>query len=91
VLLAPNRAISVDRQSGSYFVTLVETGPDGEEETREVEVSIGLRDDGYTEITEGLAEGDRVRIGPVVQPVDLFQPGGPNGGGQNGGPFGGGS
>lgn len=86
VLLAPNRAIVVDRDTGSYYVNLVEDGPDGAETTRRVEVTIGLRDDRNTEITSGLSAGDRVRIGPVVQPVDLFQPGGP----QNGnGPFGG--
>lgn len=92
VLLAPNRAISVDRETGRYYVTLVEGGADGGETTRQVEVTIGLRDNRTTEITSGLAEGDRVRIGPVVQPVDLFQPGGPQGrDGGNGGPFGGGS
>ena len=92
VLLAPNRAIRVERETGRYYVTLVETGVDGRETTRDVEVTIGLRDNRYTEITSGLAEGDRVRIGPVVQPVDLFQPGGPQGGDNGrGGPFGGGS
>lgn len=90
VLLAPNRAIVVDRDSGSYYVNLVEEGPDGEETTRRVEVTIGLRDDRFTEITSGLAEGDRVRIGPVVQPVDFFQPGGPQGRQNGDGPFGGG-
>lgn len=89
VLLAPNRAIVVDRDSGQYYVNLVEEGPDGAQTTRRVEVTIGLRDDRYTEITSGLTEGDRVRIGPVVQPVDLFQPGGPQGQQNGGGPFGG--
>lgn len=93
VLLAPNRAIIVERETGRYFVNVVETGADGAERTRQVEVTIGLRDDRYTEITSGLAEGDRVRIGPVVQRVDLFGPGGgppgggPPGGGEGGGPF----
>jgi HlyD family secretion protein len=91
VLLAPNRAVTIDRETGRYFVSLVETDADGEQTTRQVEVTIGLRDDRFTEITSGLAEGDRVRIEPVVQPVDLFQPGGPNGGPPEGGPFGGGS
>lgn len=94
VLLAPNRAIIVDRETGRYFVNLVETDAEGNETTRRVEVTVGLRDNRYTEITSGLAEGDRVRVGPVVQPVDLFQPGGgpPTGGPpEGGGPFGGGS
>lgn len=91
VLLAPNRAITVDRETGQYYVTLVEAGPEGEETTRRVEVTIGLRDDRYTEITSGLTEGDQVRIGPVVQPVDLFQPGQgpPTGGPPDDRPFGG--
>lgn len=88
VLLAPNRAIRVDRITGRYFVTLVETGAGGEDTTREVEVTIGLRDNRYTEVTSGLAEGDRVRVGPLVEPVDFFQPGGPQGPPQGGGPFG---
>ncbi len=90
VLLAPNRAISVDRSTGRYFVTLVETDAAGAEATRQVEVTIGLRDGSHTEITSGLSEGDRVRVGPVVQPVDLMQPGGPQGPPEGGGPFGGG-
>ena len=95
VLLAPNRAIVVDRETGTYYVNVVETGADGEESVRRAEVTIGLRDDRYTEITAGVAEGDRVRIGPVVQPVNLFEPGGgaPDGNERQngGGPFGGGS
>ena len=86
VLLVPNRAIIADREAGVYYVNVVESGPDGET-LRRMEVTIGLRDNRYTEITAGLAEGDRVRIGPIVEPSNLFEPGTP----QGGGPFGGGS
>lgn len=68
VLLVPNRAITIDRQRGTYWVNLVEMGPEGEETVRPVEISIGLRDARFTEVTGGLEEGDRVRIGPVELP-----------------------
>ena len=57
VLLVPNRAITADRQSGQYFVHQVQ----GDDVTK-VEVTIGLRDGNYTEITGGLAEGARVAV-----------------------------
>lgn len=86
VLLVPNRAVIADREAGRYYVTLVVTAEDGGESLERVEVTIGLRDARYTEITSGLAEGDRVRISPLVQQNDFF--GGPP---EGGGPFGGGS
>lgn len=91
VLLVPNRAIIADRQSGTYYVNLVEAGSNGET-ARRVEVTIGLRDAQYTEITAGLSEGDRVRIGDVSVPTfDPFEEGpGNNGGPPSGGPGGGG-
>ena len=91
VLLVPNRAIIADRQSGTYYVNLVEAGSNGET-ARRVEVTIGLRDAQYTEITAGLSEGDRVRIGDVSVPTfDPFEGGpGNNGGPSSGGPGGGG-
>jgi HlyD family secretion protein len=68
VLLVPNRAITADREEGKFYVNLVETGPEGEETVRRVEVTIGLRDDQYTQITSGLSEGDKVRIGTLALP-----------------------
>jgi HlyD family secretion protein len=55
VLLVPNRAIIADRQAGKYYVNRV----DGDALTR-TEVTIGLRDSRYTEITQGLEAGARV-------------------------------
>jgi HlyD family secretion protein len=57
VLLVPNRAITADRQAGKYYVYRV----DGDAVTK-VEVTIGLRDDSYTEIRSGLSEGDKVAL-----------------------------
>ncbi len=63
VLLVPNRAILADRQTGRYYVNLL-TGADLATGTlSQVEVTIGLRDSQYTEITSGLAAGDRLVIG----------------------------
>ncbi len=84
VLLVPNRAIIADRQAGEFYVNRVVTGADGREQLERTEVTIGLRDNRYTEVTSGLSEGDRVRIGPLVQQQNLLTPQ-PSGGG----PFGG--
>lgn len=67
VLLLPNRAIRADRQAGRYYVNRV-VG----ETTQEVEVTIGLRDDRSTQITSGLAEGDRVFVGITATPTPQF-------------------
>ena len=61
VLLVPNRAIQADRVNEQYGVSVV--GSDGA--TREVRVTIGLRDNAYTEITSGLTAGDVVVLAPV--------------------------
>jgi HlyD family secretion protein len=68
VLLVPNRAISIDRTAGKYYVNLLEN-----DQIDQVEVTIGLRDNRYTEITAGLAVGDRVVIGAVTQGIDFMQ------------------
>lgn len=57
VLLVPNRAISVDRETGSYYVNQIEG-----DQTSRTNVTIGLRDGQYTEIKAGLQEGDRVSL-----------------------------
>ena len=57
VLLVSNRAITADRQAGKYYVYRV----DGDTVTK-TEVTIGLRDDSYTEIRSGLSEGDEVAL-----------------------------
>ncbi len=57
VLLVPNQAVRSDRATGRSFVTLV-LG----DTTQEVEVTIGLRDAQYTQITAGLNAGDVVAL-----------------------------
>lgn len=88
VLLLPNAAINVDRQAGTYSVNLVSADENGNLTTEAVEVSIGLRDGQYTQITGGLEEGDEVLVGDNL-PVQRFGPGG-DGPPPGGGPFGGG-
>jgi HlyD family secretion protein len=68
VLLVPNRAITADRQAGKYYVNLVEG-----DAVVKTEVTIGLRDDSYTEITDGLEEGDKLVIGEVSEKLDFSQ------------------
>jgi HlyD family secretion protein len=70
VLLVPNRAITADRETGTYYVNRV----DGEQ-TERVQVTLGLRDSQYTEITTGLREGDSVSIAEVEDEL-MFGPGG---------------
>lgn len=60
-LLAPNRAIEADRAAGRYYVTRQKAGGAAER----LEVRIGLRDGDYTQIVEGLEEGDRLVL-PTV-------------------------
>jgi HlyD family secretion protein len=57
VLLVPNRAISVDRDTGLLYVEKPVNG----ELVRE-EIEIGLQDESYTEVLRGLEEGDEVVI-----------------------------
>jgi HlyD family secretion protein len=73
VLLVPNQAIQADRSTGTFSVMLV----DGDT-VSEVSVTIGLRDDRYTEIISGLSEGDQIQIGGEL-PTNSFEPG-PGGG-----------
>ena len=78
VLLVPNAAIEVDRANGQYNVNRVQRDAAGNITTETVPVTIGLRDDQFTEIVAGLNEGDEVVIGSIA-PVQQF--GGPFGGG----------
>ncbi len=73
VLLVPNRAITADRQAGKYYVNLVQG-----DTVVKTEVTIGLRDNKYTEITSGLKDGDELFIGEVSEVLDFTQ--GPPGG-----------
>ena len=67
VLLVPNAAITPDRAAGKYFVDVQQA--DGN--FRQVEVSIGLQDDENTQITDGLVEGDILRL-ITSQPTEDF-------------------
>jgi HlyD family secretion protein len=79
VLLLPSRAIIIDRQEGRYYVDLIVPGAEGEETVERVEVRVGLRDDeGFTQIVDGLQEGDRVRVNTAA-PSGLDGEGGPFG------------
>lgn len=68
VLLVPNRAITANRETGTYTVNLVQA--DG---VVAAEVTLGLRDSLYTEILSGLEEGDRVVVGEYRQEIDFSQ------------------
>ncbi len=63
VLAAPIQAIRVDEDLSAnqtlYHVFVIDEG-----EARQMEVAIGLSDDAYQEITDGLSEGDEIIIGP---------------------------
>ncbi|OQA45915.1 MAG: Macrolide export protein MacA [Chloroflexi bacterium ADurb.Bin325] len=57
VLLIPNRAVQIERETGRTFVERLNAG-----EPQKVEVRLGLRDDARVEVREGLAEGDELAI-----------------------------
>jgi HlyD family secretion protein len=61
VLLMPSRAISVDRDTGSFYVQRLKD----DSEIEQVEVEIGIQDATYTEVLRGLEEGDQLVIGSV--------------------------
>jgi multidrug efflux pump subunit AcrA (membrane-fusion protein) len=68
VLLLPNRAITADRATGTYTVSRLEG-----DSVVEVQVTLGLRDNRYTEIRGGLAENDQVVIGEYEEVLDFTQ------------------
>ncbi len=87
VLLVPNAAINADRNTGTFTVNKVFLDAEGNQVTEEVEVSINLRDGRYTQVIDGLVEGDQVLIGNTL-PVFEFGDGPPPEGarGNSGGP-----
>jgi HlyD family secretion protein len=78
VLLVPNAAIEVDRANGTYNVNRAVHNADGSTTTETVAVTIGLRDNQFTQIVSGLNEDDEVAIGRMA-PVEEFNGGGPFG------------
>jgi multidrug efflux pump subunit AcrA (membrane-fusion protein) len=69
VLLVPNAAIHPDRSSGTYSVNVVRVDNQGKREIMPVVVSIGARDGQFTQIVEGLVEGDEVLLGELRAPT----------------------
>lgn len=81
VLLVANRAITADRSSGRFFVSVQTDGPEGEPPVVEqIEVSVGLRDSQFSQIIDGINEGD---VLVVNYTIPVRQPG--EGGGRPGG------
>lgn len=76
VLLVPNAAITADRDKGTYSVNLVRTTEDGSKSITPIDVTIGLKDDDFTQIVSGLVEGDVVVLGDFDAPTQTFGPGG---------------
>jgi multidrug efflux pump subunit AcrA (membrane-fusion protein) len=71
VLLVPNEAISVDRQTNTYTVNRM--AADGT--TERVEVNIGLRDGRFTEVVSGVDEGDELMVGQLINRPNFGPPG----------------
>ncbi len=57
VLLVPNRAVQINRETSRTFVERLVNG-----EPQQVEVRLGLRDEQRVEVREGLEEGDQLII-----------------------------
>lgn len=66
VLVVPNRFVRIDRNSQRAYVTLQNI----EGQYQDVEVTLGLRNETYSEIISGVAEGDTV----VLLPRATFDP-----------------
>ena len=71
VLVVPNRAVSIDRESG-VPVTSVEMIDEQGNPTR-VEIELGLRNETVSEVLTGLEEGDQVIIGTQSRRDQLRQ------------------
>jgi len=70
VLLVPSRAITADREANKYYVYLVEG-----DTVAKSEVTVGLRDRSFTEITSGLEEGDTLFVGEIEEGLPFGLPG----------------
>ncbi len=84
VLLAPNETITSNRAAGTYYVNIIVNNSDGTVDTEQVEVTIGLKDGNYTEITSGIQEGTRLSTITITasadEPSSGFFPEPPEGG-----------
>jgi HlyD family secretion protein len=90
VLLVPNAAINANRDAGTFSVNVVTFDEQGNRTTEEVIVTIGLRDNAFTQITSGLQEGDQLLVGNILPVFDFQSSDGPPPGADDGGPGGGG-
>ncbi|MHB1295206.1 MAG: efflux RND transporter periplasmic adaptor subunit [Anaerolineae bacterium] len=64
-LLVPNQAVTADRETDRYWVNRrTALGA-----TERIEVKIGIRNDDYTQILEGVAAGDTVVLGTLESPT----------------------
>jgi HlyD family secretion protein len=76
VLLVPNAALTADREAGTYTVNRVHTDAQGKRTVSTVPVTIGLQNDQYTQIIDGLSKGDQVLLGQLdVQTGQAIRPG----------------
>lgn len=64
VLLLPNQAVQVDRESGRTYVEKIVQG-----EAVPVEIEVGLQDEFTSEVVRGLEEGDEVVVPRVTVPT----------------------
>ncbi|MGB1251261.1 MAG: efflux RND transporter periplasmic adaptor subunit [Candidatus Promineifilaceae bacterium] len=83
VLLIPNEAITVDRSRGTFSVNVVEGEGEGRTVTQ-MQIGTGLRDGDFTQVTDGLEEGQSLLIGDFSAPTFNFGPGGDGDGGPPG-------
>lgn len=72
VLLVANKAITADRDTGTYYVYRKEG-----DTVKQVEISIGLRDKDHTEITAGLSKGDELVLNYIEETFSVDPQQGP--------------
>jgi HlyD family secretion protein len=68
VLMVPNWAIRLDRETGRAYVNRL----NGDGTVQEVVVETGLRNEQFSQVISGLAEGDRVVVTHVRQGFSFF-------------------
>jgi len=77
VLLLPNQAIQIDRESGRTYVEKIVQG-----EPVSVEIEVGLRDELMSEVVRGLEEGDNVVAQAITRSQNALTGFGPFGHGE---------
>jgi HlyD family secretion protein/macrolide-specific efflux system membrane fusion protein len=64
---------AVVKEQGKSFVTKVSTGADGKQKTDKAEVKVGSRNDRDLEVTQGIAEGEKILIKPASAGENEFK------------------